>query len=322
MLAALLIYAFFLKEDVDKKVQSRVETWWLRLAYGQEAALSRATAFLRVLAYLTGAVFDRLFGRRLFSLRCVGVSVCYSIASFFLCIQLVVGLSPKSPTPTSLEVWLLFCLFLVLGSIPAWRQEFKDETLLVWGIFVIAWVLIPLFKFMDFLRQRQETIGAGGFAVFLALIFVISSGSDICYIALTRWMLRKASELKHWIGILGIVLLDCLLGIVLFLGPLILGGAVIVKVNKPSSPMSLIAAGIMLGGPALNTIDLLACLLFFALMVIMLLHRLLWPILEVPIYVFQRFGLIKRKGWLMTAAVVLLFGKTILSALLELLAKL
>jgi hypothetical protein len=62
VLALFLIYAFFLKEDADKKVQSIVETWWLKLAYGQEAALSRATAFLRVVARLTGTVFDRLFG--------------------------------------------------------------------------------------------------------------------------------------------------------------------------------------------------------------------------------------------------------------------
>jgi hypothetical protein len=134
--------------------------------------------------------------------------------------------------------------------------------------------------------------------------------------------LDAASELKHWLGILGIVLLDCLLGIILFLGPLVMGGAVIAHVNNQGSPVSMIAAGIAITGPALNTIDLLACLLFFALMAIMLLHRLLWPILEGPIYMVQRFGLIKRKGWLLTAAVGLLFGKTILSVLLGLAGRL
>ena len=75
VLATLLIYGFFLKEDADAKVQSRIETWWLRLAYGQEAALSRVTAFLRVVARLTGTVFDRRFGKKLFSPRGVLVSV-------------------------------------------------------------------------------------------------------------------------------------------------------------------------------------------------------------------------------------------------------
>jgi hypothetical protein len=321
VLAAFLIYAFFFKEDVDQKVQSRVEIWWLRLAYGQEAALSRTTAFLRVLARLTGTAFDQLFGRRLFSLRGVGVSICYSIASFFLFTQLVVTFTPKSPVQPSLELWLYVFLFFLLGSTPAVLQRSDDEPLWLWGLAVVAIVFLPILKFMDFLRKSNQPISARGLAAFLVLIFVLSTGSDVCYIALTRWMLRKASELKHWLGILGIVLLDLLLGIVLFLGPAVLGGTIIVKVNK-ISPVTMIATGIMIGGPALNTIDLLACLFFFALMAIMLLHRLLWPILEGPIYLFQRFGLIKRKGWLLTAGVGLLFGKTILSALLELLGKL
>ena len=264
LVGLLLISTLTLNEDSEKKVQSRLETWWLRLAYGQEAALSTVTAFLRVLARLTGSVFDRLFGRKLFSLRGLGVSVCYSIASFFLCIQLVVGLSPKSPGPTSLEIWFLFLLFLLLGSTPAVLRRSDEETLWVWGLSVTTLVLLPLLKFMDFLRQRHEAISPRGFAIFLAIIFVISTGSDFCYIAVTRWMLRRASELKHWVGILGIVLLDCVLGLALFLGPLVLGGLVSLKASggfpipsagqgfvvpkgyQPSS-VTLIATGIMLG---------------------------------------------------------------------------
>jgi hypothetical protein len=331
ILGLLLISTLALKEDAEKKVQSRVETWWLRLAYGQDAALSRATAFLRVLAGLTGSVFDYLFGRRLFSLRGLGVSVCYSIASFFLCIQLVVGLSPKSPTPMSLEIWLLFLLFFLLGSTPAALRRSDDEALWLWGLGVTAIVFVPLFRVMDLLRKQHEgVVSARGFAVFLVLILVISSGSDFCYIALTRWMLRKASELKHWVGILGIVLLDCLLGLALFLGPIVFGGLVIAKANhgfnvanvNQASPVTLITVGIMMAGPVVNTIDFLACSLFFVLMVLMLLHRLLWPILEGPFYIFQRYGLIKHKGWLVSAGLGLLFGKDIWQVLLGLISKL
>ena len=335
----LLISTLALKEDAEKNVQSRVETWWLRLAYGQEVALSRATAFLRVVAHLTGSVFDRLFGHKLFSLRGLGVSVCYSIASFFLCIQLLISLNPKSANPTSLELWLMLLLFFLLGSTPAVLERSDDEPLWLWGLCVVAVVLIPLFRVIDFLRQAHGlAISASGFAVFLLLIFVISTGSDFCYIALTRWMLRKASELKMWVGILGIVLVDCILGLTLFLGPAAVGALVALKVNDFNSsnmsqgaalpnasqigPAALIAVGVMFAAPALNTIDFLACSLFFVLMIIMLLHRLLWPILEGPIYIFQRYGLIRHKGWLVSVGLGLLFGKSIWAALLELIAKL
>lgn len=193
---------------------------------------------------------------------------------------------------------------------------------------------------MDFLRQRHDlAISARGFAVFLVLLFVISTGSDICYIALTRWMLRKASEWENWIGIAAIVLLDCLLAVLLVLVPLFLGAFitlelnpgvvaaaqanphVLPKINHPS-PGTMVAVGITIGGPALNTIDFFACSLFFVLMAIMLLHRLLWFIFETPIYFFQRFGLIQRKGWLLALGVGLLFGKDIWAFLLQLIAKL
>jgi len=327
VLALFLIYASFLKEDADKKVQSIAETWWLKLAYGQEAALSRATAFLRVLARLTGTVFDRLLGKKLWSPRAVGVSVCYSIASLCLCANLVSGFFPHSQHRTYLEIWLVMVLFLILGSIPAGLNRPNNEVLWIWGLGLTAGLLLPLFGFIDFLRNVNETVTVRSIAVFLALVGVISVCSDFVYIAFTRWMLRKASELRHWIWILGIVLLDLLLGTVLFIGPFVLGGVIVAYVKNQGSPTSMAAvsmagAGTAVIGPALNTIDLLACLLFFALMVIMLLHRLLWPILEGPVYMVQRFGLIKRKGWLIAAALGLLFGDKVLSAVIELAEKL
>ena len=57
-------------------------------------------------------------------------------------------------------------------------------------------------------------------------------------------------------------------------------------------------------------------------MALMLVHRLLWPILESPIYIFQQYGLIKHKGWLVSAGVGLLFGNGIWKLFLELVAKL
>ena len=138
-------------------------------------------------------------------------------------------------------------------------------------------------------------------------------------------MLRKASELKHWFGILGIVLLDCLLGVVIFFGPVFLGLFEVVKVGRDITDPTAIKASptafFAIMFTALNTIDFLACSMFFVLMGLMLLHRLVWPILEGPIYFFQRFGLIERKVWLSALAVGLLFGKDIWTVVVQLIAK-
>ena len=211
------------------------------------------------------------------------------------------------------------------GTLLSVASESSDTTLQVHG----------------FLRLSHQNLSARDFAVFLVLIFVISCGSDFCYIALTRWMLRKASELKNWSGILGIVLLDRLLALILFLGPLILGALATWKLNQnlltqirhqghgfpkidPNqlAPGTVVAVMVMLAGPALNTIDFPACSLFFVLMILMLAHRLFWPALEGPIYIFQRYSLIKHKGLLVTVGVSLLFGKSLWVALGDLIGKL
>lgn len=215
ILGILLICSIGLKEDSEKKIQSRVETLWLTLAYAQDAALSKVTAFLRMLARASGLIFDHVFGKRLLSVRGVLVSVCFSISSFFLSIQLL-SFIPKTP-PASFEIWLLMFAFLFLACAPALLHRSDNHDFWIWwGAFVLFIVLRPLFSFVDFLHKTEisrpsTVITARGFTVSAIVIFLFSTGWDICYIALTRWMLRKASEVRHWYGIAAIVVLDCYL---------------------------------------------------------------------------------------------------------------
>jgi len=310
-LGLLLISTLALKEDSEKKVQSGVETWWLRLAYGQEIADSRATAFLRVIASLTGSAFDRLFGKRLISIRGLCVSVCYSIASCKLAYLLLPFFLRHPPVPFPpvmiwVRVWLDIGMFLFLGSLPAFFRRELDSGALLW--FWEATVFAVLLLGHEGIVRLYGPVSVAQSLEFFAVLFTISSVSDFFYIALTRWMLRKASELTHAFGILCIVLLDCTLGMFLFLGPFFSGRYVTFKLGPQPGTFS-IAAGVWAIGPLMNTIDVLACSLFLVLMGVMLLHRLLWPTLESPIYLFQRYGLIKHKGWLFAAGVSLLFGK-------------
>jgi hypothetical protein len=339
ILGVLLICSVGLKEDSEKKIQSRVESLWLTLAYAQDAALSKVTAFLRVLARASGVILDHVFGARLFSVRGILVSVCFSISSFFLCIQLL-SFIPKTP-PVSFEIWLLMFAFLFLACVPALLRRSEGRDFWVWwGAFVLFIVLRPLFSFVDFLRKTEASgaatvITARGFTVFAVAIFLFSTASDFCYIALTRWMLRKASETTHWYRIIAIVILDCLLALVLVIGPVVLGGLliwnelprdthgnVVTTAVPKATQLSVFAVALMFSGPALNTIDALACLLFFFLMATMLVHRLFWPVLEGPIYAFQRYGLLNHKGWLVAAGVGLLLGDSIWKILVELATKL
>jgi hypothetical protein len=58
----------------------------------------------------------------------------------------------------------------------------------------------------------------------------------------------------------------------------------------------------------LNFGDIVACSVFFVVMVFVLVHRLLWPTLERPVYALQRYGVIRRKALLSSIGAALLFG--------------
>jgi hypothetical protein len=58
----------------------------------------------------------------------------------------------------------------------------------------------------------------------------------------------------------------------------------------------------------LNFVNALLCSVFFATAAWMLAHRLLWPMLERPVYALQRYGVIRKKALLWGVATALWFG--------------
>lgn len=76
-----LYIAFFLYEDEESRVQNALENLWIRVNDRSD----RASAFMRHLvaeaAGLSSRAFDAVFGPTLFSIRAVGVSFSYALAS-------------------------------------------------------------------------------------------------------------------------------------------------------------------------------------------------------------------------------------------------
>src|SRR5689334_4085828 len=80
---ALMVYgSLFLYERDERKIQNILETWWVRIDDARLEATGRHTAVTRAAANLAQSGLDRLFGRRLLSLRAISVSGLLSLASF------------------------------------------------------------------------------------------------------------------------------------------------------------------------------------------------------------------------------------------------
>jgi hypothetical protein len=60
-------------------------------------------------------------------------------------------------------------------------------------------------------------------------------------------------------------------------------------------------------GTALNFVDIVACSVFLLLLLFILLHRLIWPVMERPVYACARYGVINKKTllWFVGSGLIL-----------------
>jgi hypothetical protein len=125
--------------------------------------------------------------------------------------------------------------------------------------------------------------------------------------------IRKASAMERFYQIAVIVLVNCFLALLLLVGPLL------IMFTQPAEraatpdlfgrstpvPAYYLAAGLV---AALNEIDVLVALIFVFLALLMLWHRLFWPIINRPLYSLQAVGIARRQKLFYTVGVALLFG--------------
>ena len=193
-----LFAAIFLYEDEEKRIQNKLEEWWVALSDKGIKSRSLAAVFMQETAKLTGRGFDRLLGDRLISLRFIVSSICFSIASLFLFgfVALTFRLVPHPPPSTSARVALLWLVvFAAFGVVPAVT---KNKLVLGLWWFVILVNALQIMGFLvGFLPFVAKTHGLGvavrGVA-FVSLPFAFSLFCDLSFIVITRLTLRQIAK--------------------------------------------------------------------------------------------------------------------------------
>jgi hypothetical protein len=291
----LVCAGLFLYEDEEGKFQNKVEEWWIKLSDKQNTSRSRVAAFMQEVARLAGRGFDRLFGRSLFSLRVIPVSIYLSFASLFLLILLTVPRIKYSAGTSRQAAFGMLSSFLALGLVPAF---FKNKWVLGLWWTVIPGVLLSISGFLFFvLKTRGARTTFLGISL-VVLIFISSLFCDLIYIALTRFILRRISGIDHIPEILLMIFLNLLALVISVLGP-IYAGLWLAKYAP-------LAGAMVFFSFAFNSIDLLAGFAALLLATLLLLHRLFWPAVQRPLYAIYRFAPIKEKKWLVRIGIALL----------------
>lgn len=331
---SLLIYgAIFLYEDEQGKIQNTVEDLWIKINDRQRLALSRHMSFMRVLSKFMGVGLDRIFGKKLFSVKSIGVSICYSFASFYICLLAFNLLFPHSPWHVPVTtlipiVALPLGVFLFLGLMPSFARN--PLPLRAWFVLVILFgftapgleLLVAIFTGEStFSLSTTELIGYSS-TVSVVRYSGIMGGvlADIVFISIWRWLLRRASGFESSYKILGVFLLNIAVAFVLFIYPLFVGIRGYVYLLDlvprlflkllPYQPLSRFIPRAheahVLYFLSSNLIIAIITGAFVLLALTMIVHRLFWPFLERSTYALQRFGVARRSKLLGTIGIVLI----------------
>jgi hypothetical protein len=307
----LLIYAaLFLYESDEGEVQNRLEIWLVAVRRRREASLSHVVVILTAVASLSGQIFDRLFGKKLFSLRSFGASMCYSIASIVLFrdamgVPFIDGLAYWVPLTLA---WIV--LFSQLATFP--DEQSTKRVWRLWFIFICIFIVGIVF-----LGEGYELSGWGDvnnigspLPSWMAIAESVSSpllvlgGSFVCdifFIVFTRWLLERIALTTQVDRALALILLNFAVCAVL------VGPGFIDTDPITTQPRFWAETQVKLLGQ-FNFLDSLVCALFAMILLGVLLHRLVWPFIERPLYSLHRFGVIKNKKLLCAVGTLLLIG--------------
>jgi len=139
---------------------------------------------------------------------------------------------------------------------------------------------------------------------------------DILFIAATRRFLRWCKNLDTFLAIAALAVLNWALAVAVFVGPLLFGAsggilaAIVFGRFLPHGFGVVVGVATVLTGLT-NAFDILVASAFLLLALLLLLHRLLWPLLNRPLYaIATHTG--ARNGVFLAVALVLLslaYGK-------------
>lgn len=296
-----------------KRFQGRVENWWIKVDDSRKASMPWVAQFVQAFANLVGRCLDRIFTKRLLSMRLVGISLLLSMASSLLSIIVLPLILHSARLPSPGNAVFQFSRLLILTLLPAISESpsmplkpwLPRIMRFLWWIFIIRIILTVA----DFLVFTAHSSAAGASlaanaAILLPLLFGLSATCDVSFILFTRWTFRRISTSNTVRGILLWILL-LLLFLVLVLVATPLAGVGVMK-------YSMLAGGILLFSIFVNSIDIVLVLATLIVAGLLLAHRVVWPLIERPLYAIQRIELVdrgewkKRKSWLWAFGVFLI----------------
>jgi hypothetical protein len=314
LLVIFLIYMGLMKEDQEGVWENRLEHWLKTVYAHQETSFAKITALAKAIADVSKKLTQRIFGTRLFSLRFLGVSILYGLASVNLTVLISPLVPHKPPTfhitlppgaatqPDLFQHFVWLVLFLLLGSAPALFETLGRMSVwvwLLWTVFFVRW-FFPLIEVETVVDRLWGHGSAFRFGIGLLLLVGLNYALDVLFVATTGWILGIAANARRLSGVIFATLLDIGLGYAVLVVPIWLGVKFFTTFNHSMMSFSLMFVF------AFKSLDFLIALLVLILFLLIVIHAAGWFVLERPVYTCLRFKLIRDKKFVRSMIVALL----------------
>ena len=305
---SLILMSVLLYETEEGKIENTLEKWWVFLSDTERRAVGKHVSFVATVASLADRLFDRLLGENLLSLRAVGISACFSIASLGIVSSPALNGSFIFLELPTLPYCITIVCLLVMGFLPAILGVRLREKLWFVGIAVLMFVSLAGMDSVNWFSvpYRNGSISEPVEFLYDLLFLVVTVASDALFIIATRWLLRICAKLTSNTKVLGVMFGNVLLAFFLVALPLFLAWGIsglkgvlysprIVDAAIRSVEFASTRATFLSSLAASNALDGFVACSFFILLFALLAHRLLWPTLQRPVYALATRGVVRRR---------------------------
>ncbi|MGD0325758.1 MAG: hypothetical protein ABSD45_18680 [Terriglobia bacterium] len=287
--------SLFLHEDEEARIQDRIEEFWVSVSDRQKLTGSRSAALFNKLAGTVTDAFDRILGSRLVSVQLVGVSSSCAFACLFLTVGLIFAFLlhrlralPSLPTNlpanigANLNIVSAFCLavglvLLIIAALPSVMPSRFTRLMSVLPALLLTFAL--------FMLVRRHLPFQHQFVLLVALF--ISTLSDIGLLVGVRQSIRWISEEVRPFKICAAILGQVATGVLVVWAPSEISGHLSVRYGWKLFPEFLMAISVF------NVSTAIAALAFVLSLLVVLLHRMFWPIIERLLYPAARYKVVR-----------------------------
>jgi hypothetical protein len=308
LLGAVFIWCgLFLYESEAGQIENRLDDLWRDVEARRQRTISAYGAFMRTVAAKTDRLLTGVFGRKLISLRFTIISACATIATVNLVLlyrnpddlerlgaaAIATGVIFFASDRLGDRLWPA-ALFLT-ATVSAFAYEWAWWETGERGPIMQILPVLTLFTFGEFRVRLLSSI---------IVIVSLSLACNVVVIALARRLIRLVDSVETLTGLTRLLVTTALVTAISVMVPIcapVLVARYSADAGRPMAVVDLAYVGYA------NIYSTSAFVLFFALSVVMLLHRVVWNSVQRPLYAAGRkFHLFRQNKTLMTVGVSLI----------------